>query len=360
MCISYTYSTGAWCLIKRTFDNEYLSSFCKELYLVIRSGISVSEGVSLVAEGEPDEEIRGVLNAVYQQLEEGSTVTDAFRSAKAFPHYMLQMVSIGESTGYLESVFNALSEYYERQVSISRSIRSAVVYPAILFVMMLAVIAVLVIEVLPIFNDVFAQLGSTMSPVALAFMRFGEGLRSARWVFLGIAVVIVVLLILFAFVPALNKKWSAFFSRLFSRTALGKKVSAARVAAAMSMTLSSGMDPDAALEMSQQLTEGSAAAAQIQNCRDRIAEGEGFAEAVGGAGIFAPVYSRMLSVGVRAGSLPTAMEEVARRSKEDVNLGIERTLGRVEPILVIVMSLLVGLVLLSVMLPLMGIMSSIG
>lgn len=314
----------------------------------------------MIAEGEPDRETRGILDAVYQRFEAGDTVTEAFRSADAFPSYMLQMIGIGERTGYLESVFNALAEYYERQVSISRSIRSAAVYPVLLFVMILAVIAVLVIEVLPLFNDVFAQLGGTMSPVALAFMRFGAFLRNARWVLLSIAVGIVAVILIFSYIPALNRIWRLFFSDLLSRTRLGKKVGAARFASAMSMTLSSGMDPDESLEMSQNLADGTSIAGKIQRCRDMIAGGEGFAESLAACGIFSSVYCRMLSVGVKTGSLPTAMEEIARRSKEDVNLGIDRTVGKVEPVLVIIMSLLVGLVLLSVMLPLMGIMSSIG
>lgn len=76
--------------------------------------------------------------------------------------------------------------------------------------------------------------------------------------------------------------------------------------------------------------------------------------------IFEPIYCRMLSIGMKTGAADTVMEEIARRAEENVSAGIERAIGKVEPALVIVMSLLVGLVLLSVMLPLMGIMSSIG
>ena len=331
-----------------------------ELGLILQAGISVNEGILLVAEDEADPQIKKVLLSVFDRLEAGGELSLGLRETGAFPKYMVDMVNIGENTGSLESVFKGLSSYYERQESISMSIRSAIVYPVILFVMMIVVIGVLIIEVLPIFNDVFAQLGSTMSSTAMGFLRIGEAIKNGRFIILGVIALIVLLCAAIVFNESVRLKTFSFFNRLFSKTKLGKDVATARLASAMAMGLSAALDIDRSLEMAENLNKGSAVSDRISRCRLLITEGGSFFEAVVKAELFSPLHSRMLSIGLKAGAADSVMEEIARRTSIEVNDEIDRVIGKVEPVLVVIMSVLVGLVLLSVMLPLMGIMSSIG
>ncbi len=332
-----------------------------ELYLIMRSGISLCEGFNLLAEDESDKDLKALLTSLYQKSESGVEPHVALRETGAFPKYMTDMVEIGVKTGHLESVLKALSDYYDRQIAISRGIKSAVVYPVILFLMLIVVITVLVIEVLPIFSDVFAQLGGTMSPVATIFLSVGAALRRGRWIIIGILIAIIAFFVLIRTIPPLRNRLTKRTDTLLSRLKLGRLTGTARFAAAMSMTLSSGLDTDASLEMAQRLCSPvSATGLRISKCRSLILEGSTFSDSVSEAGLLTPLYCRMLSVGVKTGSSDIVMDEIAKRSSEELSNAIERAVGKVEPALVIVMSVLVGLILLSVMLPLMGIMSSIG
>ena len=218
----------------------------------------------------------------------------------------------------------------------------------------------LVIQVRPIFSDVFAQLGAVMSPLAIAFLNFGLALRRSRYLLLILLGTVAALCLAVFLVPSWRSAAGRLRSRLVSRTKLGLLVGRARFASAMSMTMSSGLDVDTSLEMAESLTRDSAISERINACRRLVLEGAPFAEAVARTELFEPIYCRMLSIGMKTGAADTVMEEIARRAEENVSAGIERSIGKVEPALVIVMSLLVGLVLLSVMLPLMDIMSSIG
>ncbi len=331
-----------------------------EMYLILQAGVAVSEGFSLLGQEERSGEAREILGLLYEQSEAGIALGEAFRQTGAFPAYMISMVEIGESTGYLDSVFKALSLYYQRQTMISRTIQNAVVYPALMFVMMLAVIAVLMIRVLPIFNDVFHQLGAAMSPVAAAFLNFGLALNRGRYLILGVLLALAALGLGLRFFRPWREGAGRLCSRLAARTKLGLMIGRARFAAAMTMTLASGMDVDGSLEMAEKLSRDTAVSQRLAKCRQLIAEGAGFAEAVTATELLEPLYCRMLSVGVKTGAADTVMEEISRRSEENVGAAIEKIIGKVEPALVIIMSMLVGLVLLSVMLPLMGIMSAIG
>ena len=127
------------------------------------------------------------------------------------------------------------------------------------------------------------------------------------------------------------------------------------------MTLSSGMNIDDSLDMATRLVPGAVMQEKIMQCkREMLLESKSFADASLSSGLFAPLYCRMIAVGFRTGNIDPVMEEVARRSAEQVDDKIEAMLNRIEPTLVIIMSVMVGLILLSVMLPLMSIMSAIG
>ena len=159
----------------RQLDGPYLSSFCMEMALCLKAGISLNEGLFMLASDETDKELKEMLDGLYKSMDGGASLEDSMKDAGCFPKYVVDMVEIGTKTGRLESVLRALSAYYTRQEQITRSIKNAVVYPFVLMFMLLLVVGVLVTKVLPIFNDVFNELGAEMSPVAVSIMNFGTG-----------------------------------------------------------------------------------------------------------------------------------------------------------------------------------------
>lgn len=346
---------------EKVFDASYISAFCMEMYLIIRAGIPFSEGIALLREDEPEQRRRTILDQLYQRLELGEPVAAAMRAAGGFPVYVVEMVEIGQKTGHLERVFHALAGYYERMEQLQKSIRNAVTYPAVLLVMMLAVVLVLLVKVLPIFQEVFHQLGAELSPVAQILMQAGQFLGTYGLGFL--VLFVIAALAGFVFLRDENRKAQAmnWLQQFSERWEISRLIASSRLADALTMTLSSGMDIDDSLDMAMRLVLGAAMQEKITQCkREMLLENKSFADASLNSGLFAPLYCRMLAVGFRAGSIDAVMEEVARRCAEQVDDKMEAMLNRVEPTLVIIMSVLVGLILLSVMLPLMSIMTAIG
>ena len=339
---------------------EYLSSLCHDLYLIVKAGISFDEGLGMMAENEKDANIREVVSNINAGIEKGDTVSDAFAGTGSFPVYMLNMLKIGEATGNLDRVFKSLADYYIAQKNIADAIRRAVTFPAMLFVLMLAVIGVLVVQVLPIFNEVLRQLGAAMSPTAVTFMNVGLAINNNRFIILVVIVAIVLIALAVHFIPSWREGVTGSWNRLFAGTKLGVKIGAARFAAGMTMGLSSGLDLDASLEMAGGLCKGTVTGDRADKCRDLIGQGVSLADSVAQAELFDPIHCRMLAIGLKTGAAETVMEEIARQSEEKVQDDIELTIGRIEPVFVVIMSLMVGFVLLSVMIPMMGIMSTVG
>ncbi len=344
----------------KQLDGPYLSSFCMEMSLCLKAGISLSEGIYMLATDETDKDLREMLDGIYKKMDEGSSFEDALKGADCFPKYVIDMVEIGTKTGRLEDVMRALSGYYTRQEQITASIKNAVVYPFVLMFMLLLVIGVLVVKVLPIFNDVYNELGAEMSAVAVTIMNIGTTITQYAAVILGVVVALVVIAVIVSAVPSLSLKAVTLWNKVTAGRKVSKKISSARFASGMAMTLASGLDTDESLDMVERITENPVMLGRIKKCRELMASGELFVDAISKAEIFPSLYCRMLSIGFKTGTADTVMEEIARRSEVEVNEDIESIINKVEPTLVIIMSLIVGLILLSVMLPLMSIMTSIG
>lgn len=344
----------------KELTNTELASFCSQFALILRSGISSVEGLSLMLEDTPEGEGRQIIESVLHETEQGVMLYEALKTCPAFPSYMCSMVEIGENSGRLDEVMESLSEHYRREDMLAKNIRSAVAYPLVMLGMMVAVMAVLMIKVMPVFQQVFDQLGTGLTGISGAILRSGDALARYSVVFLVIALAAAIAF-LYLFFTASGRKMSASFAgRFFATKALAEKIACSRFASGMYLSLSSGLDVDQSLEMTERLVDHPAVRAKITKIRSLTAEGAGFTEAVSQTGIFSGIYARMLSVGFKAGALDEVMKQISGQYDEEIEERMNSLVSKLEPTLVAILSIVVGMILLSVMLPLMGIMSNIG
>jgi type IV pilus assembly protein PilC len=339
--------------------NEQISSLCLELSLLLHAGVGVGDGLALLAE-ENDEE-KELLDGMARQLDDGHSLEDALRGSQRFPEYVSGLIGVGERTGRMEEALSALARYYEDRARLDRRVRSALLYPAVLLLLMLVVIVVLLSRVLPVFNDVYASLGGQLTGVAGGLLTLGRALDTAMPVLCVLLALVVIFLAAFAaggnFREWLLSKWR----RKMGDRGVSRQLNTARFAQALAMGLRSGLPLEEALSLSEKLQgDVPAAQARCQDCLNRLERGDDLAGAMRESGVLPASSCRLLALGQRSGTGDAVMEEVARRLTEDSEQSLEETLSRVEPALVLVTSLLVGAILLSVMLPLMNIMTAIG
>jgi len=334
---------------------------CSEMAMLLDAGLTVSDSFHVLREDEPDKDSKAIMQGIIDRLEEGEPFSTALKSSDLFPRYMVHMVEIGEKTGRLVETLNALSEYYERQVRLYVTIRSSVLYPAILLVLMIVVVLILIVRVLPIFNEVFGRLGRQMSPLAVSLMKFGVWLEDASIVIAAVFGLIFLVIFLAWAIPNLRKSISRWFSDRWGGRGVFGKLASSRFVFAMTLAMASGLDTAEAIDAAAGISGGSKAIDDKHKlCMELINSGKTLSAALCESGILSQQDGKMLSVGARSGKADLAMAEIARRSDLDVRDSIDRIVGRIEPTLVIISSVVVGVILLSVMLPLMGIMTALG
>ena len=135
--------------------NLEIASFCSEMAMILKSGISSLEGVDLLREDAQTKAEKELLDEIYQSVMDTGRLDQALEETKVFPEYLIRMTQIGEETGTLDEVMESLAEHYNREEAIRRSVRSAISYPLLMIGMMLVIIIILMTKVMPVFDQVF-------------------------------------------------------------------------------------------------------------------------------------------------------------------------------------------------------------
>lgn len=342
--------------MKKLISNDDIATLCLELSLLLHAGVSTGDALSLLAE-EGDR--KGMLKAMAEQVDSGETLSAALRDSKAFPLYVCGLVEVGERTGRTEEALAALSQYYEDRVRLNRRVRSALLYPAVMLALMLVVIGVLLVRVLPIFDDVYASLGGRLTGVAAGLLTLGQWLEGVMPMLYIMVAVLALLVLLFSVVGPLRRGVVSLWQKIHGDKGVSRKLNNAKLAQALAMGMASGLPVEEAVALSANLMEGGAKK-RCESCQKRLENGEALGEALKKSGLLPARQSRLLELGQRSGSGDASMEKIARDLSEEGEAALDAMVSRVEPALVLVCSVLVGLILLSVMLPLMHIMSAIG
>lgn len=346
-------------MANRKLQSADLSAFCAQVALMLSSGIPLYDGLQALAEaaqGSPEETIFSKLHA--DVMETGS-LCGAMQRDSMWPAYIVEMTGIGERAGCLEKIMERLAVFYDRETRIRGAVRSAVTYPLVLGVMMLLIVLVLIVKVLPVFRRVLGSMGIALSDSGGWLMRTGT---TAGWVVLVLVGVFVLaaLAAVIALRTGAKERVLDALTKIFPPFArLRKKLSAARVASVLSMLLSGGFPLIEALELLPGVLDDAGVIAEVTRIREGVAKGSGFAETICASALFEPLHSRMVRIGAAAGREDEVMETIARVYEEDVENGVARLVSIIEPTLVALLCVVIGAILLSVMLPMAGIISSI-
>lgn len=337
-----------------------LSLFCYQLSLVFKSGIPFLEGMNLFAEEMVDSRFKSLARKLYRDIFDGANFHTSLKNLKVFPPYMVNMLSMAEATGTLDSELERLSVYYDKSEKLKRRISNALTYPIVLAVLMGGIILLLILRILPIFHEILVSIGGDIPPVTQALLNFSTGIRNNSIILLALAVLIIMLIILLSKTAPGKRIWDKCKVTAPLIRNIGLKTLAARFGMGMSLLLKSGIPFDDAMGMVHNIIENSYAAEKLEACREEIRAGTDVSAAFSKMGLFPALFVKMLQTGYKTGEMEKAMEKISDIYENEADRYMNRITSAIEPLLVIILSLVVGVILLAVMLPLISIMSSIG
>ena len=333
--------------MKLTMSEKYM--FCNQMAMILESGFSLNQGVTMVYEEMDDKNIKGVLQEVAKYLDEQVSFSEAIDLTKAFDDYMVNLVKVGETSGNLDDA---------RIDDITNKLKQALTYPIILIIMMVVVVGIIVFKVLPIFKDVLNGLGSDLSSYANSFMEFGQIFSLICFAVLLVLVIVIIAGYLYQRVTHVNVL-SNVVQKSFLTRKLSRALNKAQITYALSLFISSGYDLQEAMKFVPKLVDDKQLRANLEKCNEDLINGDSFVEVIKKYQIYQGMQLNMIQVGFKTGQVDIIMKQLSNSFQEEVSRAIDQFLNIIEPTIVTLLSLVVGIVLMSVMLPLISIMSSL-
>ncbi len=336
-----------------------LSNFCGQVALILEAGLPLYDGMETLVDADSSSTNADMFRSASDGVTETGSLYEALKKDERWPSYLVEMVGIGEQSGQLEKVMRGLENYYAREERMRVSIRNAVTYPLTLGCMLVVIVLIMLWKVLPVFRRMLSSMGVGTGESASVLMRVGA---AVGWI-----VLIVVGLVLIAAIVCVvlmrtknREKVMALLYKLFPPIQqLSRKLSASRVAGVLSMMLGGGFTTDDALQMTSAVLDDADAAAKVDQVRQEMSSGKTYADAIAGTGLFEELEVRMIRMGSATGHDDSVLSKIGDMYEEEVEIGITRLVSIIEPTLVALLSVVIGAVLLFVMLPMAGILSSL-
>ncbi|MGI6160786.1 MAG: type II secretion system F family protein [Christensenellales bacterium] len=338
-----------------------LAVFCRQMAVIAKSDIPLSEGVELTAEQTGKGALKKALNNVLEDMRSGVSFAAAIsRRPEAFPEYFIAMLKIGEASGTIDTTLTNLARHYEKEHKQKRRLRSAMAYPMILGALMIAVIIILLTSVLPVFSKILGPAGTELPQIAKNMLLAGAFFeRNIVYILLAIAIICVAAALM-PYLPGGRRFIDKLKLRLPGLRKVNSDVITARYAGMLGTMLKGGIPIATAADMAADNIGNAYAAERLRGCNEAVKCGGSLKDALGGFSIFPELFLRIITVGERAGSLDTMLNTAAKLFEEEADSSIERFTASIEPVMITVLSLVAGFIILSVLIPMTGVISSIG
>lgn len=342
----------------KELTNRELTVFFSAVSLMLSSGISPAEACEIFARDNTGA-LAKISDAMAQTMQFGAGFAQAAEEAGCFPGYALGVLRSSQYAGRLEEALDGLSRYYDRQETLQRQLKNTLTYPAVLTVMMCVVLAVLVFGVLPVFGRVYTNLTGSIAASSYRYvLAAGWIARISLTGAVALALVLLAASAAAAF-PGGKEKLLRLADSFPLTRKLMKNLAVAQLADTLSVLMSSGVDTDTAMDLAAEMTANRPLRQALDKCRAQMAEGAGLAATLYENGVFTALYGRMLVGGFASGRPEEALRSLAQRLNRDAQQEIDSLTGWVEPGLMGFLALAVGLTLLSIMLPLLGVLGAV-
>ncbi len=332
--------------------------FLRQFSTLMGAGILLLEAVELLAAQTESEILQKALGEIAEDIKGGTPLSDSMgQYPKLFPELLVQMIRSGEVSGRLDDVLDQMSTYYEKQFHLRQKVSSALTYPVVIAVFAIAVTVFMLLAIVPMFAGMYAESGSELPFITRAVMAVSNFIKDFWWV---IILLIVVFIIVHKRIKKTEKGSYLIDKIKFKIPVLGKfnqKVALARMTQTLSSLLASSVPILQAVEITSRVVGNKVIEEVLLESRNSLERGESLAAPMSQSWVFPPLVIHMVKVGEQSGALDTMLKKVADIYDQEVNVASDKLQSLIEPILIIFLSVIVGIIILSIVVPMFGMFS---
>ncbi len=336
-------------------------SFNHEFLTLLRAGLPVVHAFDGIIEHQDNGFFSKVLKNIRNEISEGEAISTAFEKYENIfsPLYIATLRS-GEASGNIPDAIEEYLEYFERSRQIRQKIRTASVYPAILTLCSIFVVAFLIIFVVPSITGTFVEAGAELPFFTRILLQFSDLVRSYFWVIFG-GIIVIVWLVSFYLKTRQGKLFfDTYYLKIPFLGELSVIYSTALFTSSLSTVLKGGLPLNQALQISRGIISNSLMQAGIKNALQLIEQGEGFARALKKVGVFPGMAVRMIAAGEEGGNLEKVLKDIAVFYEKDIAAKLSIITSTIEPVLMVLMGFVIGFIMLAMYMPIFQMAGTMG
>ena len=347
--------------LKESVKEKDVVVFSRIFSTMINAGLPLIQCLELLASQEQNKTFAGIIRAIKEDIEGGSTLTDALKKyPKIFDELFVNLVAAGEAGGILDVILSRLSAYMEKAMKLKSKVKGAMTYPASVLVISIGVVAVLLLKVIPVFQKMFEGMGGTLPAPTQFLVNASQFAQNYFYVF-----IIVIVAVVFAYkrFVATEKGRYVVDSLALKAPVFGqliRKVAVSKFTRTMSTMMSSGVPILEALNIVSKTAGNVIIENALIQTRKSISEGRTIAEPLMETDIFPPMVVQMIAVGEATGALDTMLAKIADFYDDEVDAAVDALTSLLEPFMMVFLGGVVGGMIIAMYLPIFQMASVVG
>lgn len=329
-----------------------LSVFCRQFVSITQAGVPMKEALQMMTEQTENKWLKKATADVLLNVEKGNTLADSMAAIPdVFPPMLVNMVRAGESSGSLEMSFDRMATHFEKEAKLKATIRKATIYPIILIFAVIGVVAVMLLYVIPIFIDMFADLDVEMPALTMGVMNLSKWTASHWYVILAVVVAVAVAyrVIYNTEQGRLKIDYIKMKMPLFGK--LTVKSNCAQFARTMSTLMAAGISTTECLETVSKIVTNIHYKNAMMKAREEVMKGIPLSEPLAASEVFPPMVYHMTGIGEETGNMEEMLNKLADYYDEEVEITTQSVLAAMEPLIIVFMALIVGTLVIAVIMP---------
>lgn len=329
-----------------------LSVFCRQFVSITQAGVPMKEALQMLTEQTENKYLKQAVANVLANVEKGNTLADSLAAEKdIFPDIMVHMVEAGESSGSLDTSFARMAVHFEKEAKLKATIRKATIYPIILIFAVIGVIAVMLLFVIPIFIDMFADLDVEMPALTMGVMNLSKWTAGHWYVILAVIVAVILAYQAIYRTDQGRLKIDLIKMKIPLLGKLNVKSTCAQFARTMSTLMAAGVPTIDCLETVAKIVKNIHYKNALMKAREEVMKGIPLSEPLETSGVFPPMVYHMTSIGEDTGNMEDMLTKLADYYDEEVEITTQSVLAAMEPLIIVFMALIVGTLVIAVIMP---------
>ena len=341
------------------FKTTELAFCCRQLSAMLTSGLTLVKAIDILTKEQENEKGRAIWQDIYENVQKGESFSSTLEMhSGSFPDFLISMVGAGESSGSLDIIMTRMSDHYAKENKLKNTIRGAMIYPIILLVLCVVIVIFLFTVIMPTFIEMFES--KEDMPVLTRIMSGISDFLTHKWYILVIIAVALVFGIKIALrSPDLRVKFDRMLIKGPGFGPLVTKIYTGRFARTLSSLYSSGLPMVECLERASAILGKAYVDQKFIDVVDEVKQGETLSSAITRTEIFEPMFCSVIYVGEESGALDSILEKTSDYYEDESDSAVQRLVSMIEPILLIFMGVIIGLVVCGIYPALYGAMENV-